>query len=70
MAKDFSFDIVSGYDLSEMINAIDQVNRELVSRYDFQGTGSKAVFDRDKNLIEIESNSELKLETIIDVIDS
>lgn len=70
MAKDSSFDIVSDYDLSEMINAIDQVSRELVTRYDFAGTGSKAVFQREKNLIEIESNSELKLETIIDVIES
>ncbi len=70
MAKDFSFDVVSDYDLSEMINAIDQAGRELMTRYDFQGTGSKATFVRDKNLIDIESNSELKLETITDVIES
>lgn len=41
-----------------------------MTRYDFQGTGSKVNFARDKNLIEIESNSELKLEAIIDVIES
>lgn len=70
MAKDFSFDVASDFDLSEMINAIDQVNRELQTRYDFTGTGSKATFERDKNLIEIESNSELKLETVVDVIES
>lgn len=70
MAKDFSFDVVSDYDLSEMINAIDQVNRELSTRYDFNGTSSKVSFERDKNLIEIESNSELKLETVVDVIES
>lgn len=70
MAKDFSFDVVSDFDLSEMINAIDQVNRELMTRYDFNGTGSKATFEREKNLIEIESNSELKLEAIVDVIES
>lgn len=70
MAKDFSFDVASDFDLSEMINAIDQVSRELATRYDFQGTGSKATFDRDKNVIEIESNSELKLDAIVDVIES
>lgn len=70
MAKDFSFDVSSDFDLSEMINAIDQASRELQTRYDFQGTGSKATFARDKNLIEIESNSELKLEAIVDVVES
>lgn len=70
MAKDFSFDVASDFELVDMINTIDQVSRELATRYDFNGTGSKATFDRDKNLIEVESNSEIKLETIIDVIES
>lgn len=29
MAKDFSFDVVSDYDLAEMTNAVDQAQREL-----------------------------------------
>lgn len=70
MAKDFSFDVVSEYDLAEMLNATDQTKRELTTRYDFNGTGAKLEYDRDKALISIEANSELKLNTIVDVLES
>jgi uncharacterized protein YajQ (UPF0234 family) len=40
------------------------------NRYDFQGTGSKLAFDRDEKKIDIESNSELKLEAIEGVLES
>ena len=53
-----------------MNNAVDQTAREIQTRYDFQGTGSKISYDKEKQAIEIESNSELKLETIIDVLES
>lgn len=70
MAKDSSFDVVSEYDLSTMINTCDQAGREIATRYDFQGTGAKLVFERDDNKIEIEANSELKLEAIEGVLES
>ncbi|MDQ5943810.1 MAG: cyclic-di-GMP-binding protein [Patescibacteria group bacterium] len=70
MAKDNSFDVVSEYDVSAMINACEQAQREISTRYDFQGTNSKLVFDRDAKKIEIESNSELKIEAIIGVLES
>lgn len=70
MAKSFSFDVVSDYDLSAMINAVDQVGRELQTRYDFQGTGAKAEFVKDKNVLELEANSELKVKAILDVVKS
>lgn len=70
MAKDFSFDVVSEYDAAEMLNATDQTKRELATRYDFQGTGATLEYDKDKALIMIEANSELKLETIVDVLES
>ena len=40
MAKDFSFDVVSDYDVAEMQNAVDQAQRELGTRYDFKGTSA------------------------------
>lgn len=70
MSKNFSFDIVSEFDQAEMNNAVDQTSREIQTRYDFQGTGSKISYDKDKQVIEIESNSELKLNTVIDVLES
>lgn len=35
-----SFDVVSEVDLQEVRNAVDQVARELATRFDFKGTGS------------------------------
>ena len=70
MSKNFSFDIVSEFDQSEMNNAVDQTAREIQTRYDFQGTNSKISYDKDKQVIDIESNSELKLATVIDVLES
>jgi hypothetical protein len=70
MSKSFSFDIVSEFDKSEMNNAVDQTAREIQTRYDFQGTGSKIEYDKDKQIINLESNSELKLNTIVDVLES
>lgn len=70
MAKDSTFDVVSEYDVSAMINTCEQAQREISTRYDFQGTNSKLVFDRDAKKIDIESNSELKIEAIIGVLES
>lgn len=70
MAKDASFDVVSKYDVADMINIADQVKRELATRYDFQGTGSEIEFDREKSELRLKSNSEIKLRTIKDVVES
>jgi len=70
MAKDSSFDVVSEYDLSTMINVCEQAQREISTRYDFQGTGAKLTFDRDAHKIELEANSELKLEAMIGVLEN
>ena len=70
MAKDSSFDVVSEYDISAMINACEQAQREISTRYDFAGTNSKLVFDREAKKIEIESNSELKIDAIVGVLES
>ncbi len=70
MSKTFSYDVVSEFNQSEMNNAVDQTAREIQTRYDFQGTGSKISYDKESQKIDIESNSELKLETIVDTLES
>ena len=37
MASDSSFDVVSDFDQQELVNALDQVRREVETRYDFKG---------------------------------
>lgn len=69
MAAEYSFDIISKYDLSKIINATEQAQREINNRYDFAGTDSSIVFDKDKHLIVINSDSKLKVEAAVTVLE-
>ncbi len=69
MAKDCSFDIVSEFDKQELVNAVDQVKRELSTRFDLKGSNSDVVLDADKT-ITITTNDEMKLRNIIDILQS
>lgn len=69
MAKDFSFDVVSDYDVAEMTNAVDQAQRELATRYDFKGTAAKLEFiSKDKEGVQIEGDSQNQLNAVVDVL--
>ena len=69
MAKDCSFDIVSEYDKQELVNAVDQVKRELTSRFDLKNSNSQVDLDVDKS-ITITTNDEMKLRNIVDILQS
>lgn len=65
----FSFDIVSDYDRSEMNNVFDQSQREIDSRYDFKGTSAQLEWlDGDKNGLKITGDSDYQVEAIIDMV--
>ncbi|MCA1843405.1 MAG: YajQ family cyclic di-GMP-binding protein [Actinomycetota bacterium] len=67
MAKDnFSFDIVSEVDMSEVTNALDQARREITTRFDFKDTDTS--LDRDDNLIEVRSSTENRLQAAVEVL--
>ncbi len=66
MAESFSFDVVSDFERQELVNALDQVKREISQRYDLKETAS--VVDLDKENIFITTNSELTLSAINDII--
>jgi len=51
-----SFDVVSEADAHEITNAVDQCERELKQRFDFQGTGAK--LERTANGFKFTANSE------------
>ncbi len=69
MAKDCSFDIVSEFDKQELVNAVDQVKRELTTRFDLKGSNSDVNLDADKS-ITITTNDEMKLKNILDILQS
>src|SRR6266516_5152436 len=67
MAKDqFSFDVVSEVDSAEVRNAYDQAEREVITRFDFKGTGTS--LSRDEDMIEIRSDTENRLKAALEVL--
>ena len=65
-AKDFSFDIVSKVDMMEVKNAIDQAQKELANRYDFRGSKSEILFE--KNDLTLIADDEFKMEQLKDIV--
>ena len=61
-----SFDVVSEIDQHELVNAIDQANREINNRFDFKGTNSKVELS-EQTLLVI-SKSEFQVKQINDIL--
>ena len=67
MAKDCSFDVVSEFDKQELVNAIDQVKRDLTSRFDLKNSNSNIDLEADKS-ITITTSDDMKLRNIYDIL--
>ena len=67
MAKDESFDVVSEYDQQEMLNAVDQVKRELQTRFDLKDSGSTVDYAPGKE-ITITAKDDFKIRNIIEIL--
>src|SRR5690554_8161305 len=63
-----SFDIVSEVDKHELTNAVDQANKEVVTRFDFKGTDSQ--FELNDNEIKMITESEFQLDQMYNVLTS
>ena len=68
MASEFSFDIVSEIDQQELANALDQVRREIIGRYDFKGILAEVEKEADKLIVRVPD--EFKLNAVIDILKS
>jgi len=69
MAKDESFDVVSDFDHSEMVNAVDQTKREIQARFDLKNSGSTVEIEAGKAVV-ITTQDDLKLRNIVDILQS
>lgn len=67
MAKDSSFDVVSEFDKQELVNAVDQVKRDLQSRFDLKNSNSDIELESDKT-ITITTSDDMKLRNILDIL--
>src|SRR5687767_7131412 len=69
MASTFSFDIVSDYNLAEVINAVDQAKREFGNRYDLKGTSANLEFrDADKTGLRVVGDSDYHIDAMLDIV--
>ncbi|MEX1315783.1 MAG: YajQ family cyclic di-GMP-binding protein [Synechococcaceae cyanobacterium] len=66
MAESFSFDVVSDFDRQELVNAVDQVRRELVQRYDLKDSGTTIELEEDS--LTITTASDMTLQAVADVL--
>ena len=70
MAEDHFFDIICKVDLQEVSNAVQQATKEISQRYDFKGSKSKIELDQGKNEVDVVSDDDYKLKSVIDVLQS
>lgn len=61
-----SFDVVSEVDKHELTNAVDQANRELVTRFDFKGSNAK--FELEGFVVTQVAASAFQLKQMLDIL--
>ena len=65
---DASFDVVSDFDQQELVNALDQVLREVATRYDFKG--AKISLELGKDEIVLQADDEYRAGAVKDLLQS
>jgi uncharacterized protein YajQ (UPF0234 family) len=63
-----SFDMVSKVDLQTLDNAINVVNKEITNRFDFKGSHVVIDLNKKEYKLNLEADSEMKIQQIIDVL--
>ncbi len=66
MAQEYSFDVVSQFDRQELVNAVNQAQREIATRYDFKDTG--ASINLGESEITLNGPSDFKMKAMLDVL--
>ncbi len=66
MPSSYSFDVVSEFDQQELVNAIDQLRREVDQRYDLKD--SKTIIDIKEDELSIVSLSDMTIESVKDIL--
>jgi cyclic-di-GMP-binding protein len=63
-----SFDVVSRVDMQEMDNTVNQVKKEIGTRFDFRGSKTHVELDRKEAKIQILTEDDMKLRAIKDML--
>ncbi len=70
MSKEHSFDIVCKLDQPEIVNAVQQTEREISQRYDFKGSQARVVFDQKQMILTLTAESDFRLKSLAEVLES
>ncbi|GAB4215121.1 MAG: YajQ family cyclic di-GMP-binding protein [Roseiflexaceae bacterium] len=68
MPAESTFDIVSEFDWQELVNTVDQAQREIKTRYDLKDTNTEIALE--KKALTITTESEMHLAAVRDVLQS
>ena len=68
MAGEVTFDVVSDFDEQELRNALDQVRREVIQRYDFKG--AHVDLTQEKTQLVLVTDDDFRARAIRDLIES
>ena len=66
MADTYSFDVVSDFDRQELVNAVDQVRRDVGTRYDLKDSATEISLD--ETSLTITTASDMTLQAVEDVL--
>src|ERR1044071_3787535 len=67
---DNSFDVVSKIEMPEVLNAVQQAQKEIHQRYDLKDSKSNIELKEKENKILLASSDEFKLRAVIDILQS
>lgn len=67
---DNSFDVVSKIEIPEVLNAVQQAQKELQQRYDLKDSHSSIELKEKENKILLASQDEFKLKAVVDILQS
>lgn len=68
MPAESTFDIVSDFDRQELVNTVDQVKRDVTTRYDLKD--SKTTLELGETELIISTDSEMTLKNVRDILES
>jgi len=63
-----SFDVAAKVDMQVVDNVVNVVSKEIINRYDFKGTHIAIELDKKSHVLKLESESDMKLQQITDVL--
>jgi uncharacterized protein YajQ (UPF0234 family) len=66
---DNSFDVVSQVDVPEVVNAVQQTNKEILQRFDLKDSKSAVEWNEKENTLMVASQDEFKLRAVVEVLE-